>query len=72
MTKEDNDMSDTINEAVGISNNLSFDEALRDALKKLSPENERPLGIVLKDIAYQPGDLAGKHYLSVHISRVGK
>lgn len=60
------------NEAVGVSDNLSFDEALRDALKKLQPAGpEQPLRIKLEDIIYQPGDIAGRHHLSVRISGVG-
>jgi hypothetical protein len=60
------------NEAVGISDNLSFDEALRDALNKLHPAGpEQPLRIKLEEIIYQPGDIAGRRYLSVRISGAG-
>jgi hypothetical protein len=71
MVKEDNLMAPIQNEAVGTSDNLSFDEALRAALKKLHHSNEQPLTIKLEEIIYQPGDLAGKHHLSVRISGAG-
>lgn len=65
-------MSNTMNEAVGTSDNLSFDEALRDALKKLPPQsNEAPQKLTLEEIVYQAGDIAGRRHLSVRIRRVG-
>jgi len=60
------------NEAVGTSENLSLDEAIRDALGRLSPAGpEQPLRIVLEEISYQPGDIAGRRYLSVRLRGEG-
>jgi len=60
------------NEAVGTSEKLSFDEAMLDALKKLPPAGpEQPIIIKLEEIIFQPGDIAGRSYLSVRISGAG-
>jgi hypothetical protein len=62
-----------VDEAVGLSANLSFDEALRDALQKLppwdSPIRDDMAVITVAEIGAWLGGIAGFHHLFVRVRR---